>query len=219
MYRHSPEDVDVILKAYGPDGKTSQKDVCAIYSRFRFSRGTSPKNETEKSYTNFVSRLSPGSKHREAEISGVKTRFEKLGILYNIIRIMKCDLKTAKKIYQNNIVPVCIGSYMDEGKAVFFETVDNSRSDNYGVISVKHTPHASAEHCLYFITYAEDDLYSEDYRDSDHPWTMKTHYTYRELLEGKLPKSEIDAYIKAQGYKNFQLLNVCVRIVGKASQR
>lgn len=174
-YRYTVEDVRYIQDLYG--NNFTQAEMNAVYHRRRTEAGTQTKRGD---YTNWISKLSPNSKHL-AETVTTAAKGGVVDVYKMIMSCMDCNKKEAKKIYNTILVPLCPSGRFTMPNAAMFTSV------------LFQPPEA----CNSWITYAYlSPQYASDFEIEElDEWTnvfiFKTDRTYLDLLKGKITEEMI----------------------------
>lgn len=193
-YRYGRPDVTFITTKLKEGLK--QKDINTLYHFWRVHRGT----ETKKGdYTNFISKLSPTSKHLDKTVTAAYDHSDKDSVVRNIMYCLGCNRKHAERVYKTCIVPVCVSRFHEPSNA--------------SMISVRYSPAACNDY-LYFAFSTED--YAETFGldpsiHNDDVWTVRTNHEFKELIDGSLSKEVIERKLSdiADGEYIPALVNVC----------
>lgn len=196
-YRYTPADISFVTTKMR-EGFT-QKDINLSYHFWRTERGT----ETRKGdYTNFISKLSKESKHREKTFRSVHDTYHRGEVVRKIQSYLNCSNKKAAQVYKRNIVPVCVKGYHDP--------------NNISLISILNYGNVASTQRLYIIfttaNYRENMNLGKDDPKTDELWTVETSYTWGDIVDGDFSRDviqmELNGYAKG-GYEP-ELVNVCV---------
>lgn len=198
-YRYGKDDVHFVVSKIKAGIKL--RDVNDLYHFWRTARGT----ETEKGdYTNFVSKLSPNSKHLEKTVTAAHEHTEKNDVIQKIRYCLNCSKKEASKVYRTRVVPVCVSRFHDPSAA--------------DLVSVRYYAGAPCNSYLYIMFVSQN--YEDEIGDvpahlrGNDLWTIRTEHEYRELLDGSLTKDDILAIISENNKGPEQeLVNVCVNMI------
>lgn len=194
-YRYGGDDVKFVVSKIRAGFKL--KDINDLYHLWRGVKGT----ETKKGdYTNFISKLSPRSKHLDKTATTAYDHTDKYSVIRNVMHCLNCSEKEATRVYKNRIIPVCLGRFHDPSAA--------------SLISVRYHPAACNDY-LYFIFTTEDyaeTMGLEPGLHTDDVWTVRTENEFRELLDGSLTKEDIIEQMLVMANHEYipELVNVCV---------
>ncbi|MCK4500730.1 hypothetical protein KAU11_09530 [Candidatus Babeliales bacterium] len=194
-YRYGREDVQFVIPLIKAGIKL--KDVNDAYNSWRRDRGTA----TEKGdYTNFISKLSPQSKHLDKTVTSAYDHTDKYSVIRNIMYCLGCNEKAAKKVYKDRVLPLCVARFHDPSSA--------------SLVSIRYHP-ASCNDYLYFIFTTED--YAETFGldpelHTDDVWTVRTEREFREILDGSLTRDDINKLLLEYARNEYvpELVNVCI---------
>lgn len=195
-YRYGKSDVEFVISKL--DSGIKQKDVNDIYHLQRAKEGTATK---KGDYSNFISKLAKGSKHRILTKTKAYEHTESYNILYKIKHCIKGTIKEAKKVLKRNIEPLC--------EPGFATTQGNLHS-----IRTK-APTACGEYVYYMYSIVDYDDFS-GVKDSGDVWTHKAeadNHTFKDICMGYVGINEIMAALrgKAGGRYEMELLCVCIK--------
>lgn len=182
MYRYTIKDVEYITHLYKMG--FTPRDINPSYAAYRRKAGTGTKRED---YTNFISQLSPQSKHRQGKMHKIATAEYSGGVIETIMFCLKCSEKEARRIYNTRVVPVCRGGFYSQNEHEWMT-----------LYSVRYFKPACAS-TLYFI-YSTEEMGPVGSDSPGDVWTYKSDSTFRDLIDGTLDEAGILAEINQDSW-------------------
>lgn len=172
-------DLELVLRLFKQH--TKQKEINRLLISDRKSRNVW---EGEKDLSNRISRLSPNSKHRIKEERTIRSR---VGYKDVVLRIMKClrvNETIASRKYTDHIYLSGIAPYD------FFDP------NNRNLVSIRYEAPTDCKAHLYFAFTSEDyDIGLDDEATEKDIWTVKTPFTYTDVITGRLSLDRITVWL------------------------
>jgi len=164
-----------------PD-KMSLDSIEGMVNRGRERMGTL---ETEGYIsTNTISKLSPNSKHRRGYESKIRSDWAYFSVPLFIAKCLHCNLSKAEDVYLTHIIESGISPFD------FF----NPNEVNLAAIRFS-VPKACGDHI--YIAFTSDD-YNDMFElddDNEDIWTVKTFWTYNDVLKGKVTLDAVTTFL------------------------
>ena len=170
------KDLNLVLRLF--KSHTKQSEINRLLISDRKDRGVW---EGEHDLSNRISRLSPNSKHRDKEEKIIRVREGYLNVIRFIMMCRHCAETEASKLYTDRIYTSGIAPH------------DFILSNNKSMMSIRFETPQECVSQIYFAFTSEDYVQYED--EQEDIWTVKTPYTYMDVLAGRVDLPEIERYL------------------------